>query len=136
MAYRGRSGEVNDLVLLDGADENRIVECLSKRHGSDDIYTYIGEVLISVNPYKVISSLYGPSVIKKYIGKKDYENSPHVYGVAERAYRSMQLSTSNECVVITGESGSGKTEASKKVMEYVAAMASKSKKVQTIVSSV
>ncbi|CAK9015068.1 Myosin IE heavy chain, partial [Durusdinium trenchii] len=103
-----------------------------KRHGADEIYTYIGEVLIAVNPYKSISGLYGSSVMKKYVGKKAYQNNPHAYAIAENAYRSMQLSTSNECIVITGESGSGKTETSKFVMNYIAALSSKSKKVQKV----
>ena len=66
-------------------------------------------------------------MIRKYVGKKPYENAPHVYSTAESAYRSMTTSLTNQCVVITGESGSGKTEASKKVMEYVAAMSSNSR---------
>lgn len=129
---RGKSGAVNDLVLLDEITEDKILETLRKHHSSREIYTYIGPVLISVNPYVDIGGLYGAAKIKKYVGKKDYQNAPHVYAVAERAYRSMVTNLSNECVVITGESGSGKTEASKTVMEYVAAMSSKSKKVQKV----
>ncbi|GBG34030.1 Unconventional myosin-Ia [Hondaea fermentalgiana] len=133
MSYRGaKSGVVNDLVLLDGSGEQEIVEALAARHRADEIYTYIGEVLLVVNPYRLISGLYGSSKIRSYVSKKLYERPPHVYGIAEMAYRSMMLNTSNECVIITGESGAGKTEASKTVMEYVAAMASKSKQVQHI----
>jgi len=89
-------------------------------------------VLISVNPYSMINSLYSPATMQKYIGKKLFQNPPHVYAIAEAAYRSMILNHSDEGVVITGESGAGKTENSKRVMEYVAAMASKSKEVQRI----
>eukprot|EP00512_Aurantiochytrium_limacinum_P001708 CAMPEP_0171486832 /NCGR_PEP_ID=MMETSP0958-20121227/1303_1 /TAXON_ID=87120 /ORGANISM="Aurantiochytrium limacinum, Strain ATCCMYA-1381" /LENGTH=843 /DNA_ID=CAMNT_0012019743 /DNA_START=260 /DNA_END=2791 /DNA_ORIENTATION=- len=132
MSYRGAKSGVNDLVLLDGSTEDEIVEALAARHRADEIYTYIGEVLLVVNPYHMINGLYGQSKIRSYVSKKLYERSPHVYGIAEMAYRSMMLNTSNECVIITGESGAGKTEASKTVMEYVAAMASKSKQVQHI----
>ncbi len=126
----GKSGEPLDLVLLDSSDEKAIVSTLGKHFSQNEIYTFIGSTLISVNPYKMISGLYGPAKIKQHVGKKDYENPPHVYSTAERAYRSMVLNLTNECVVITGESGSGKTENSKKVMEYVTAMATKSKLVQ------
>mmetsp|Transcript_3556 Transcript_3556/g.4065 ORF Transcript_3556/g.4065 Transcript_3556/m.4065 type:complete len:840 (-) Transcript_3556:107-2626(-) len=132
MAYRGKGGAVNDLVLIDGVNEEKILQCLETHHKHNEIYTYIGPVLISINPYKNISGLYGPSKIKKFVTKKPYENNPHVYAIAESAYRNMVENLQNECVVITGESGSGKTEAAKKVMEYVAAMSSKSKEVQRV----
>jgi len=98
---------------LTRTSESGILEALGKRHSGEEIYSSIGSTLISVNPYKQISGLYGQNVMKKYVGKKAYQNTPHAYAVAERAYRNMQLSASNECIVITGESGSGKTEASK-----------------------
>jgi myosin-1 len=79
-----------------------------------------------------VSGLYSPGTLQKYVGKKLFENPPHVYAVAEAAYRNMILNHSDEGIVITGESGAGKTENSKRVMEYVAAMASKSKDVQRI----
>lgn len=135
MAYTGKGGAVNDLVLLSDITENAIVEALRNHHSYKEIYTYIGPVLISVNPYQNINGMYGPSKIKKFVLKKEYENNPHVYAIAERAYRSMVNDLQNECVVITGESGSGKTEASKKVMEYIAAMNAnntKSKEVQRV----
>jgi myosin-1 len=133
MTSRGaRSGAANDMVMLDDVSERGIVNLLEKRSKADEIYTYIGPVLVSVNPYRMINGLYGSSKLKKFPGKKDYENEPHVYAVAERAYRNMLLDLSNECIVNTGESGSGKTEAAKKVMEYIAAMASKSKHVQRV----
>ena len=108
------------------------METLRKNFQSGEIYTYVGSVLISVNPYKNMGGLYGPDKLKKFVGKKPFENKPHVYAIAESAYRSMMVNLTNECVIITGESGAGKTEASKKVMEYVAAMASKSKEVQRV----
>lgn len=122
MAYTGKGGAVSDLVLLDNISEDGIVDCLGNHHSHREIYTYIGPVLISVNPYQTINGLYGDKKIKKFVLKKEYDNNPHVYAIAERAYRTMVNDLSNECVVITGESGSGKTEASKKVMEYIAAM--------------
>jgi len=132
MAGRGRTGAPFDLVLLEDISNNAIVEVLRQHHSSQEMYTWIGPVLISVNPYTEISGLYTTSTLNKYVGKKIFENPPHVYAVAESAYRNMVLNHSDEAVVITGESGAGKTENSKKVMEYVAALASKSKEVQRI----
>jgi myosin-1 len=98
--------------------------------GGDEIYTYIGQVLISVNPFKDISGLY--SSPSKFKHKNEHQNPPHVFAIAERAYRGMIQDLSKECVVITGESGAGKTEASKKIMEYIAAVSSKQADVQRV----
>ena len=108
-------------MLLDSISTDSIVATISKRFLAQEIYTYIGPVLISVNPFEQINGLYSSSVIKKYQGKNEHQNQPHVYAIAERAYRRMVQDLSHECVIISGESGSGKTEASKKVMEYIAA---------------
>jgi len=131
MAYRSAHA-VNDLVLLEDISANGILDALAKHYRGDEIYTYIGHVLISVNPFKEIRDLYGPNSIKKFPGKKEYQNPPHIYAVAERAYRAMIFDIENQCVIITGESGAGKTEASKKIMEYVAAQSSKSRQVQIV----
>eukprot|EP01103_Thecamoeba_quadrilineata_P016539 TRINITY_DN5557_c0_g2_i1.p1 TRINITY_DN5557_c0_g2~~TRINITY_DN5557_c0_g2_i1.p1 ORF type:complete len:823 (-),score=171.98 TRINITY_DN5557_c0_g2_i1:77-2545(-) len=131
MAYRSAHA-VNDLVLLEDISNAGIYDALAKHYRADEIYTYIGNVLISVNPFKEIPNLYGPGAIKKFPGKKEYQNPPHVYAVAERAFRNMVFDLENQCVIISGESGAGKTEASKKIMEYVAAMSSKSKQVQEV----
>ena len=123
---------VNDLVMLDELSEKSVLEAIRTRHAANEIYSYIGETLISVNPFKSMGALYGPAAMKAYVGKKSYMLPPHAYAVAERAYRNMMLQSENECVVITGESGAGKTEASKKCMEYIAFLASKSKHVQRV----
>jgi len=70
--------------------------------------------------------------LSKYKGKNYHENLPHVYAVAESAYRRMVCDLTKECVIISGESGAGKTEASKKVMEYIAAVSGKAQKVQSV----
>eukprot|EP00924_Labyrinthula_sp_SR-Ha-C_P013906 augustus_masked-scaffold_5-processed-gene-17.17-mRNA-1 protein AED:0.03 eAED:0.03 QI:0/-1/0/1/-1/1/1/0/859 len=132
MAYTGKGGAVNDLVLLDDLSEQTIIENLRSHHSHKEIYTYIGPVLLSVNPYTDISNLYSKAKIKKYTLKNPIENAPHVFALSEVAYRSMVSNLTNEAIVITGESGSGKTEASKRVMQYVAAMSSKSREVQRI----
>lgn len=111
-----------DLVLLEQLDENGITDALKERIAKNQIYTYIGSgaVLISVNPFKEIPGLYGVEQIPKYRHRFAHEAVPHVFALAEAAYRDIVQAP--QCVIICGESGSGKTEASKKVMQYIAAV--------------
>eukprot|EP01104_Vermistella_antarctica_P007042 TRINITY_DN1777_c0_g1_i1.p1 TRINITY_DN1777_c0_g1~~TRINITY_DN1777_c0_g1_i1.p1 ORF type:complete len:946 (+),score=249.72 TRINITY_DN1777_c0_g1_i1:407-3244(+) len=112
---------VSDLVMLTDISEKGVVDNLCLRLKEKDIYTFIGDVLISVNPYKMLP-IYGPKVIPRYQGKFPYEVPPHVYAIAENAYKSMMYEREDQSIIISGESGSGKTEASKKIMEYIAAV--------------
>ena len=95
---------------------------LTNRLTDKRIYTYIGEVCISINPYTQLP-IYGPERIKEHDGMYMYQLEPHVYAVAENMYRELRATRENQCVLVSGESGAGKTEASKKIMEYVAAVA-------------
>ncbi|GBG24292.1 Myosin-IB [Hondaea fermentalgiana] len=119
---RIEKGRVDDLVLIEEVSQDEIVATLKRRFDSKQIYTYIGTVLLSVNPFKTIQGLYGEEMIGKYEGKMNYELAPHVYAVAENGYRSMMRTNMNQCVLVSGESGSGKTEATKRVLEFVAAV--------------
>lgn len=119
---RIEKGRVDDLVLIEEVSQDEIVATLRRRFDTKQIYTYIGTVLLSVNPFKSIQGLYGEDVINKYEGKMGYELAPHVYAVAEAAYRSMTRTNQNQCILVSGESGSGKTEATKRVLEYIAAV--------------
>lgn len=85
------------------------------------IYSYIGPVLISVNPFKKLP-LYDSSTIDSYIGRYPHEVSPHVYSIAEAAFRNMLNEEESQAVIISGESGAGKTEVSKQIMQYIAAV--------------
>ena len=111
---------VDDLVLLSTVSEESICKNLQTGFLRDDIYTYIGPVLLSVNPFHNIRPLYANELALKYHGRFMYELAPHVYAVAEDAYRAMRSTSADQCILVSGESGAGKTEAAKKVMEYVA----------------
>ncbi|GCC27257.1 hypothetical protein chiPu_0005681 [Chiloscyllium punctatum] len=94
---------------------------LKKRFEQHIIYTYIGTILLSVNPYKMYN-IYGTDAVLKYKGKSFAENPPHLFAVANVAYSKMVDAKHNQCIIISGESGSGKTEATKLVLCYLASV--------------
>ena len=116
---------VDDMVMLSNLSEDEIASNLCTRYKKDLIYTYIGQVLVSVNPFKAIRGIYDESTLFEYRGKYAYELPPHVFMIAEQMYRNMQQENESQCVIISGESGAGKTEASKKIMQYFAAVSGK-----------
>ncbi|KAG1765095.1 myosin class I heavy chain [Suillus occidentalis] len=109
------------MTLLTTIDENNINENLQNRWKAGEIYTYIGGVLISVNPFKDLG-IYTDETLQKYKGKNRLEVPPHVFSIAETAYYNMNAYHENQCVIISGESGAGKTEAAKRIMQYIAAV--------------
>ncbi|RDD37299.1 Unconventional myosin-Ib [Trichoplax sp. H2] len=122
---------VPDLILLDEVSDNAILFNLQQRYYDNQIYTYIGNVVISVNPYQKLP-IYTSETILNYRGKSLYELQPHIYAIADNAYRALRDRDEDQCVIISGESGSGKTEASKVVMQYIAAVSGKSKDVELV----
>ncbi|KAL1775257.1 unconventional myosin-Ia [Sigmodon hispidus] len=122
---------VEDLVLLEPLDEDSLIKNLQLRYEKKEIYTYIGNVVISVNPYQQLP-IYGPEFIAKYRDYTFYELKPHIYALANVAYLSLKDRDRDQCIVITGESGAGKTEASKLVMSYVAAVCGKGEQVNSV----
>jgi myosin-1 len=132
MARKGRLGAKNaldDLVMLQTISEDAILDTLKNRYAQDSIYTSIGPVLVAINPFKMISGLYTDATIREYRGKKYFELPPHVYSLADETYSSMISYRENQCVIISGESGSGKTETSKIIMQYISGVSGKSAEV-------
>ncbi|XP_053860693.1 unconventional myosin-Ia isoform X1 [Vidua macroura] len=122
---------VADLVLLDPLTEESLVQTLQERFRRRDIYTYIGNVVISVNPYQSLP-IYTPEKVEEYRNCSFFAVKPHIYAIADDAYRSLRDRDRDQCILITGESGAGKTEASKLVMSYVAAVSSKGEEVDKV----
>ncbi|KAK9865078.1 hypothetical protein WJX84_008101 [Apatococcus fuscideae] len=84
------------------------------------IYTYSGNILIASNPHKRLRHLYGPRMMAQYKGVPLGELSPHVYAIAEQAYSAMMIDEQRQAILVSGESGAGKTESAKMVMQYLA----------------
>jgi myosin I len=118
--------------MLDTISEGRIMDVLKTRYGQDLIYTNIGPVLIAINPFKLIASMYTEARIREYRGKKFFEMPPHVYSLADETYSNMISFRENQCVIISGESGSGKTETSKIIMQYISSVSGRSAEVQRV----
>ncbi|KAM6910759.1 myosin IEb isoform 2-T2 [Xenentodon cancila] len=119
------------MVLLSKMNEDAITDNLKKRYMDDYIFTYIGPVLISVNPFKNLP-YFTDREVELYQGAAQYENPPHVYALADNMYRNMMIDSENQCVIISGESGAGKTVAAKFIMSYVSKVSGGGQKVQHV----
>ncbi|XP_014833887.1 PREDICTED: unconventional myosin-Ie-like isoform X3 [Poecilia mexicana] len=122
---------VDDMVLLSKISEDAITDNLKKRYMDDYIFTYIGPVLISVNPFKQLP-YFTEREVEMYQGAAQYENPPHIYALADCMYRNMMIDSENQCVIISGESGAGKTVAAKYIMSYVSKVSGGGEKVQRV----
>ncbi|XP_041062874.1 unconventional myosin-XV [Carcharodon carcharias] len=114
------------MTQLEDLHDGAVLYNLKKRFEQHIIYTYIGSILLSVNPYKMYN-IYGTDAVLKYKGKSFAENPPHLFAIANVAYSKMVDAKHNQCIIISGESGSGKTEATKLVLRYLAAVHHKHK---------
>lgn len=113
----------DDLVNSDDISEAAMLYTLRQKFAKDTIYSSIGGILIALNPYKTIEGLYTSEVMEQYIADAliatPKSTIPHIYGVARNAYISLCSSAQRQAIIISGESGAGKTEATKKVMNFL-----------------
>ncbi|KAJ0570977.1 putative myosin ATPase [Helianthus annuus] len=113
--------DVDDLVELCYLNEPSVLHNLKYRYSRDVIYSKAGNVLLAVNPFKEVK-IYGNDFVTAYKDKKS--NKPHVYATADAAYRDMMKDGGNQSIIISGVSGSGKTETSKFAMQYLTSVGS------------
>ncbi|KPP74615.1 myosin-11-like [Scleropages formosus] len=118
--------KVEDMAELTCLNEASVLHNLRERYYSGLIYTYSGLFCVVVNPYKMLP-IYSEKIIEMYKGKKRHEVPPHIYAIADNAYRNMLQDREDQSVLCTGESGAGKTENTKKVIQYLAMVASSHK---------
>uniref|UniRef100_A0A3P9KFX2 Myosin, heavy chain 14, non-muscle n=1 Tax=Oryzias latipes TaxID=8090 RepID=A0A3P9KFX2_ORYLA len=121
-----RFSKVEDMADLTCLNEASVLHNLRERYYSGLIYTYSGLFCVVVNPYKNLT-IYTESIVEMYRGKKRHEMPPHIYAISEAAYRSMLQDREDQSILCTGESGAGKTENTKKVIQYLAHVASSHK---------
>ncbi|KAM6299269.1 unconventional myosin-XV [Aegotheles albertisi] len=115
---------LEDMTQLEDLQENAVLSNIRTRFERQLIYTYIGSILVSVNPYRLYD-IYGTEQVLQYEGRALGENPPHLFAIANVAYSKVMDAKHNQCIVISGESGSGKTEATKLILRYLAAVSQK-----------
>ena len=133
----------DDLITLTHLHEAEVVYCLQQRYLDDHIYTNTGQVLLALNPFSSIRGLYGETIMKKYSDRNPNTTTklpPHVYQIADASFQSMMrvleqhlgkndittTNSANQSILVSGESGAGKTVTTKLVMKYLAALSSRS----------
>ncbi|KAH7697341.1 myosin heavy chain B (MHC B), partial [Aphelenchoides avenae] len=122
--------KTEDMANLTFLNDASVLHNLKERYFSMMIYTYSGLFCVVINPYKRLP-IYTESVCKMYQGKRRNEMPPHLFAVCDEAYRNMVNEHENQSMLITGESGAGKTENTKKVISYFAIVGSSSSKKKT-----
>ncbi|XP_076345264.1 uncharacterized protein LOC143244459 isoform X1 [Tachypleus tridentatus] len=123
--------KANDMAEMTCLNEASVLYNLKDRYFSGLIYTYSGLFCVVVNPYKKLP-IYTEKVIELYRVKKRHEVPPHIFSVTDAAYRSMLQDREDQSILCTGESGAGKTENTKKVIQYLACVASAKTKSSTV----
>ncbi|XP_073349874.1 myosin heavy chain, skeletal muscle, adult-like isoform X2 [Pagrus major] len=115
--------KIEDMALLTHLHEPAVLFNLKERYAAWMIYTYSGLFCVTVNPYKWLP-VYNPEVVAGYRGKKRQEAPPHIFSISDNAYQFMLTDRENQSILITGESGAGKTVNTKRVIQYFATIAS------------
>ena len=114
--------KANDMAELTHLNEASVVHNLHMRYQSDLIYTYSGLFLVTVNPYCPLP-IYTNEYVNMYKGRNREDTKPHIFAMADEAFRNLVDENENQSILVTGESGAGKTENTKKVIQYLAAVA-------------
>ncbi|KAB2636686.1 myosin-9-like [Pyrus ussuriensis x Pyrus communis] len=111
---------VDDMTKLSYLHEPGVLHNLATRYEINEIYTYTGNILIAINPFQSLSHLYDADMMERYNGVPYGELRPHVFAIADAAYREMIKEGKGNSILVSGESGAGKTETTKMLMRYLA----------------
>ncbi|CAI9542840.1 unnamed protein product [Staurois parvus] len=114
--------KIEDMAMLTFLNEPAVLYNLKERYAAWMIYTYSGLFCVTVNPYKWLP-VYNAEVVAAYRGKKRTEAPPHIFSISDNAYQYMLTDRENQSILITGESGAGKTVNTKRVIQYFAVIA-------------
>uniref|UniRef100_A0A8D3AEH9 Myosin IXA n=1 Tax=Scophthalmus maximus TaxID=52904 RepID=A0A8D3AEH9_SCOMX len=117
-------GDHADLCRLPELNERSLLDNLRSRFQQEKIYTYVGSILIVINPFKFLP-IYNPKYVKMYDNHTLGDLEPHIYAVADVAYHTMLQRRRNQCIVISGESGSGKTQSTNFLIHHLTALSQK-----------
>uniref|UniRef100_A0A3B4ZUI3 Unconventional myosin-IXa-like n=1 Tax=Stegastes partitus TaxID=144197 RepID=A0A3B4ZUI3_9TELE len=117
-------GDHADLCCLPELNERSLLDNLRSRFRQEKIYTYVGSILIVINPFKFLP-IYNPKYVKMYDNHTLGDLEPHIYAVADVAYHAMLQRQRNQCIVISGESGSGKTQSTNFLIHHLTALSQK-----------
>ncbi|XP_058085299.1 myosin-12-like isoform X2 [Magnolia sinica] len=117
---------VDDMTKLAYLHEPGVLQNLASRFALNEIYTYTGNILIAVNPFRRLPHLYDVHMMEQYKGAPFGELSPHLFAVADTCYRAMKNEHGSQSILVSGESGAGKTETTKMLMRYLAFMGGRS----------
>ncbi|XP_023954785.2 myosin-VIIa [Bicyclus anynana] len=115
---------VEDMITLGELQEHTILRNLHIRYNQQLIYTYTGTMLIAINPYEILP-IYTMDQIHFYQDSNVRDIPPHIFAIGSDSYRELLNTSLNQCVVISGESGAGKTESTKLLLQYLAAASGK-----------
>uniref|UniRef100_A0AAX7SGC6 Myosin IXA n=1 Tax=Astatotilapia calliptera TaxID=8154 RepID=A0AAX7SGC6_ASTCA len=117
-------GDHADMCCLPELNERTLLDNLRSRFRQEKIYTYVGSILIVINPFKFLP-IYNPKYVKMYDNHTLGDLEPHIYAVADVAYHAMLQRRRNQCIVISGESGSGKTQSTNFLIHHLTALSQK-----------
>jgi myosin-9 len=127
----GVNAEITDLCILEELCEETMLSRLKARFSAKSIYTYAGTILIAVNPY-YFYQIYNPKYTALYQGRLLDELPPHIFAIADRSYHSMLGDRQNQTVIISGESGAGKTESTKFLLHHLMSLSAKMAETQSL----
>jgi myosin V len=111
---------ISNLIELHHLSENAVLHILRNRFSSNHIYTFVSSILVAVNPFRDVP-IYGQEYVDKYKNSPDKKTlPPHIFATADNAYIALIRNFKSQSIVISGESGAGKTESIKLILKYIA----------------